>query len=358
MIMTNPIVKFDSVEKTYPGTPLPVLQVPELSIQQGEFFSLLGPSGSGKTTALRLMAGFEIADKGSIWLGNENVTHTQPFNRNINTVFQSYALFPHMRMWDNVAYPLKMAGIKGPERRKRVDEALELVGMTSMADRYPHQVSGGQRQRVALARAFVGRPKVLLLDEPLSALDLNLRQQMQHLLVDLQRQIGITFVYVTHDQGEALSMSDRVAVMKGGEIEQLDTPNNIYYKPKSKFIAQFIGKSNILSGHATCTENGGSVLACGETFSVPSLKQSGNVQFALRFESLKITPVTEPRPQGASFKGRVSDVLFMGNCCEVKVACQGQDLIAFVPGRREMMPNPNSEVYVSFNPDECPVFHE
>ena len=354
----DPIIRFQNVVKRYPGSAAPALDVSEFSINRGEFFSILGPSGSGKTTALRLIAGFEQADSGRIYLGNENVTDVPPYRRDINTVFQSYALFPHMSLRDNVAYPLRMAGVDKLQIRARVEEALDMVAMGKMADRYPHQVSGGQRQRVALARAFVGRPKVLLLDEPLSALDLNLRQQMQHVLVDLQRQIGITFVYVTHDQGEALSMSNRVAIINGGKIQQLDTPNAIYYEPNSRFVTQFIGKSNLIA--ATVSNSGGTPIAevCGEKFALPSATRNGAANLAVRFESLAITRLDEPAPNQVRLTGRVSDVLFLGHNCEVKVKCRDQELIAFAPARREGILQHGENVCISFNPQDCAVFDD
>ena len=354
----DPIIRFQNVVKHYPGSATPALDVAEFSINRGEFFSILGPSGSGKTTALRLIAGFEQADSGRIFLGNENVTDVPPYRRDINTVFQSYALFPHLSLRGNVAYPLRMAGIDKQQIRTRVEEALEMVAMDKMADRYPHQVSGGQRQRVALARAFVGRPKVLLLDEPLSALDLNLRQQMQHVLVDLQRKIGITFVYVTHDQGEALSMSNRVAIINGGKIQQLDTPNAIYYEPNSRFVAQFIGKSNLVAATVSNAGGVGTAEVCGEKFPLPAVAGNGAANLAVRFESLAITKPDEPAPHQVCLKGRVSDVLFLGHTCEVKVKCRDQEFIAFAPARRDRMLQHGEDVCISFNPQDCAVFND
>lgn len=357
----DPIIRFKNVVKRYPGAPTPALDVAEFTINRGEFFSILGPSGSGKTTALRLIAGFEQADGGQIFVGDQDVTDVPPYRRDINTVFQSYALFPHMSLRDNVTYPLRMAGVDKASIRKRVDEALEMVAMEKMADRFPHQVSGGQRQRVALARAFVGRPKVLLLDEPLSALDLNLRQQMQHVLVDLQRKIGITFVYVTHDQGEALSMSNRVAIVSGGKIQQLDTPNAIYYEPNSRFVAQFIGKSNLVQAHvagAGAADVDPVATVCGERFALPAAKQSGPINLAVRFESLAVTKPDEPAPHQVRLMGKVSDVLFLGHTCEVKVKCQDQEFIAFAPARRDAILSHGQDVCVSFNPNDCAVFND
>ncbi|MEN0105986.1 MAG: ABC transporter ATP-binding protein [Pseudomonas sp.] len=219
-----------------------------IDIQDGEFFSMLGPSGSGKTTCLRLIAGFEQPSAGSIRIHGAEAVGLAPYQRDVNTVFQDYALFPHMNVRDNVAYGLKVKGVGKSERLARAEEALGMVALAGYGDRKPVQLSGGQRQRVALARALVNRPRVLLLDEPLGALDLKLREQMQSELKKLQRQLGITFIFVTHDQTEALSMSDRVAVFNKGRIEQVDTPRNLYMKPATPFVAEFVGTSNVLRG--------------------------------------------------------------------------------------------------------------
>ncbi|MCO6059267.1 ABC transporter ATP-binding protein [Pseudomonas sp. MOB-449] len=219
-----------------------------IEIRDGEFFSMLGPSGSGKTTCLRLIAGFEQPTSGSIRIHGEEAAGLPPYERDVNTVFQDYALFPHMNVRDNVAYGLKVKGVAKSERLGRAEEALGMVALPGYGDRKPAQLSGGQRQRVALARALINRPRVLLLDEPLGALDLKLREQMQVELKKLQRQLGITFIFVTHDQGEALSMSDRVAVFNKGRIEQVDSPQNLYRQPRTRFVAEFVGTANVLHG--------------------------------------------------------------------------------------------------------------
>jgi putative spermidine/putrescine transport system ATP-binding protein len=218
----------------------------DLEIQQGEFFTMLGPSGSGKTTTLRMIAGFEDPTAGTIELAGVDVSGVPPYERAINTVFQDYALFPHMTVGDNVAYGLRVAKVAKEERNRRSEEALEMVRLPGYADRKPAELSGGQRQRVALARAIVNRPKVLLLDEPLGALDLKLREQMQVELKSIQGEVGITFVYVTHDQDEALTMSDRIAVFNDGRIEQVSTPFELYEQPSTEFVAGFVGVSNVL----------------------------------------------------------------------------------------------------------------
>jgi putative spermidine/putrescine transport system ATP-binding protein len=216
-----------------------------LTIRDGEFFSLLGPSGSGKTTCLKVIAGFEAPDEGIVSIFGEEVTNIPPFKRHVNTVFQDYALFPHMNVRQNVGYSLKVKKMKGPSIEKNIDEILEIVNLTGYDLRKPSELSGGQRQRVALARALVNKPKILLLDEPLGALDLKLREKMQIELKNIQRQFKITFIYVTHDQQEALSMSDRIAVFNEGKVEQIDTPANIYSKPINSFVADFIGTTSI-----------------------------------------------------------------------------------------------------------------
>jgi len=229
-----------------------VLAVDDLSLEvhPGEFFALLGPSGSGKTTCLRMVAGFEQPTAGTVWLAGRDVTQVAPFQREVNTVFQDYALFPHMTVDDNVAYGLRVRKVSKAERRERVQEALRTVRLEGYGDRRPAQLSGGQRQRVALARALVNRPKVLLLDEPLGALDRKLREQMQLELKSLQRELGITFVFVTHDQDEALTMSDRIAVFKAGKVEQVGSPEDVYDRPATPFVADFIGTTNFAEGAA------------------------------------------------------------------------------------------------------------
>ncbi|SDS34273.1 ABC transporter ATP-binding protein [Actinoplanes derwentensis] len=220
----------------------------DLEIADGEFFSMLGPSGSGKTTVLRMIAGFELPTAGTVHLGDRDVTRLAPFERDVNTVFQDYALFPHMTVQENVEYGLKVRGVPRSARRAQAAEALESVRLDGFGGRRPAAMSGGQRQRVALARALVNRPKVLLLDEPLGALDLKLREQMQVELKAIQREVGITFVFVTHDQDEALTMSDRVAVFEAGRVAQVGTPAEVYERPASSFVAGFVGTSNVFTG--------------------------------------------------------------------------------------------------------------
>ncbi len=242
----GPVVEFDRVIKRYGSTQ--AVNGASFQIGSGEFFALLGPSGSGKTSSLRLIAGFERADEGRVLLHGVDVANTPPYERDVNTVFQDYALFPHLSVLDNVAYGLRMRGVPRAEARTRGLARLEMVRLAKYADRAPSQLSGGERQRVALARALANEPSVLLLDEPLSALDLKLREEMQTELKTLQRSLGITFVLVTHDQNEALSMADQVAVFSAGRIEQLDSPQNLYVRPASEFVARFVGSANVLKG--------------------------------------------------------------------------------------------------------------
>src|SRR5437870_13511618 len=241
----RPALRLQGVRKSY-GQVVAVAGV-DLTVEEGEFFTLLGPSGSGKTTLLRLIAGFERPDAGRIELAGRDVTSTPPYLRDTNTVFQDYALFPHMSVADNIGYGLRVKGVAKPAREKRVQRALEMVRLAGLGHRRPNQLSGGQRQRVALARAVVNEPEVLLLDEPLGALDLKLRQEMQIELKQIQKDVGITFVYVTHDQEEALTMSDRLAVMSNGQIEQIGAPVDVYERPATEFVAGFIGISNVIT---------------------------------------------------------------------------------------------------------------
>jgi putative spermidine/putrescine transport system ATP-binding protein len=239
-----PAIRVQSLRKNY--GPVTALAGVDLEIREGEFFTLLGPSGSGKTTLLRLIAGFERPDGGTIELGGHEISNVPPYARDVNTVFQDYALFPHMTVAQNIEYGLRVRRVAGAERRERAQRALEMVRLAGLGSRKPAQLSGGQRQRVALARAIVNQPQVLLLDEPLGALDLKLRQEMQLELQHVQREVGITFVYVTHDQEEALSMSDRIAVLSQGRIEQVGTPLEVYERPRTDFVAGFIGVSNLI----------------------------------------------------------------------------------------------------------------
>jgi putative spermidine/putrescine transport system ATP-binding protein len=267
----------------------------DLDVRDGEFFSMLGPSGSGKTTTLRMIAGFELPTSGRVLLHGKDVTSAPPFERDVNTVFQDYALFPHMSVGDNVGYGLMIKKVDAATRRERVAEALRMVRLEGYEKRRPTQLSGGQRQRVALARALVNRPRVLLLDEPLGALDLRLREEMQIELKGIQQQVGITFIYVTHDQGEALTMSDRMAVFNRGKIEQTGSPAEVYEKPATQFVAGFVGTSNLITGAAA-----EAILGRNETFTV-------------RPEKIRLTePEDQPANDETSALGNISKVVYLG----------------------------------------------
>jgi putative spermidine/putrescine transport system ATP-binding protein len=281
----SPAVLLTDVRKTY-GEVVAVRRL-SMEVRPGEFFTMLGPSGSGKTTTLRVIAGFELADSGRVELHGEDVTSSPPYERPVNTVFQDYALFPHMSVIENVAYGLRVQGVAKSERGERALEALKMVRLPGVEERRPIQLSGGQRQRVALARAIVNRPRVLLLDEPLGALDLKLRQEMQIELKSIQRELseGITFIYVTHDQDEALTMSDRIAVFSDGQVEQVGTPGEIYERPANEFVAGFVGASNIL--------------------------ERGGRRYMIRPE--KIRMLADGESDAAAVKGVVREVAYLGS---------------------------------------------
>lgn len=281
------------------------------TVQEGEFFSMLGPSGSGKTTSLRLMAGFEQPSSGSLTLMGQEAAGTPPYERDVNTVFQDYALFPHMNVLDNVAYGLMVRKVPLAERQARAREALAMVALPDHAQRTPAQLSGGQRQRVALARALVNRPRILLLDEPLGALDMKLREQMQVELKVLHRKLGITFVYVTHDQGEALSMSDRIAVFNRGKIEQIASPRELYHQPRTRFVADFVGSANVIDTPLAQTITGSAQA------------------FAVRQENISIHPVgTPPVPGRWQVEGEVLAIQFLGASQRLEVQVGGQVITA------------------------------
>jgi spermidine/putrescine transport system ATP-binding protein len=289
-----------------------------LSIEAGEFFCLLGPSGCGKTTLLRMVAGFDAPNGGSIWLDGRDMTGVPPEKRNVHTVFQSYALFPHMSVAENIGFPLKMAGLDPIRIKTRVDEALDDVSLAGFSGRFPNELSGGQRQRVAVARALINRPKLLLLDEPLAALDAKLKERMQLELITLQREIGIAFVYVTHDQQEALALAHRIAVMNHGRVEQLDEPSKIYGFPKNRFVADFIGTCNILDAEVVQVESGRMQLridGLGEVAAIQadSANTGSKGVLALRPEQVAIGPARMPNPDENHFAGKVLDFLYLGD---------------------------------------------
>ena len=285
-----------------------------LSIAPGEFFSLLGPSGSGKTTCLRLIGGFEQPTSGTIKLFDTDASRLPPFEREVNTVFQDYALFPHMTVRDNVGYALMVRGVSKAERVRRSDEMLETVKLGGYGSRKPAQLSGGQRQRVALARALINKPRILLLDEPLGALDLKLREEMQIELKSLQRQLGITFIFVTHDQSEALSMSDRVAVFNNGRIEQLGTPRDLYDAPRTEFVARFVGSANVISGAV--------------------LNLESKRQYALRPEKIGIS--SHVSDSFSSLTGQLLDIHFLGSQTRYEVRVGGERVTAITSGAESL----------------------
>ncbi len=313
----------------------------DLEVRDGEFFSMLGPSGSGKTTTLRMIAGFEIPTAGRVFLHGDDVTELAPFERDVNTVFQDYALFPHLSVGDNVAYGLVVRNVPRAEREARVAEALRMVRLEGFERRRPSQLSGGQRQRVALARALVNRPRVLLLDEPLGALDQKLREEMQIELKRIQQQVGITFIYVTHDQEEALTMSDRLAVFNHGRIEQIGTPAEIYERPATRFVAGFVGTSNLLSG--------------------PTARRivGRDGTFGVRPEKIRLLdPEAAPGPAEVSALGRIETVVYAGSEIRYIVALEdGGELVVTEQSLRgsssEALAARGRAVRLVWNRDHC-----
>jgi spermidine/putrescine transport system ATP-binding protein len=303
-----------------------------LSIEAGEFFTLLGPSGCGKTTLLRMIAGFDLPDEGQILLDGVDLVGTAPERRPVHTVFQSYALFPHMTVAGNIAFPLKMANTPPAEIKAKVAAALDDVRLGGFATRYPHELSGGQRQRVAIARALVTHPKVLLLDEPLSALDAKLREQMQIELINLQKEVGITFIYVTHDQGEALALSHRIAVMNRGNVEQLDEPDRIYSFPRNRFVADFIGTCNLYDGKIESVNTESMTLALAgfgavRIAKVEGVDAGGVGLLALRPEKIRISAADVDAVGENSFKGVVKELLYLGDVTVYVVETVGGALV-------------------------------
>lgn len=323
--MTEPIVSIRGVSKKFPGGVIAVDNI-NIDIAQNEFFALLGPSGCGKTTLLRMISGLETPTEGQIIIGGQDMALTPPNKRPTNMVFQSYAVFPHMTVEDNVAYGLRVTGVPEEETKRRTAEALEMVKLSHLAKRKPDQMSGGQRQRVALARALVKRPKVLLLDEPLSALDAKLRDDMRMELTRLQETVGITFIIVTHDQDEALSMASRIAVIDKGAVQQIATPSELYEQPATRFVADFIGKVNLID--AKVLSRSGKSISCEAkglgklTFDTD--KTCGDtVAVAVRPEKLKISKA-EPKAAGLiKVAGKVRDVAYYGDTSHIVVSIKG-----------------------------------
>lgn len=343
-------VRLENVTKRY-GTFAAVDNV-TLSIEGGEFLSLLGPSGAGKSTVLRIIGGFARPDNGRIYLNQTDVTQLPPHRRAVNTVFQHYALFPHMTVAENVAYGLRQDGVPRDERRTRVQEALEMVSMLPFAHRKPNELSGGQQQRVALARALVKRPTVLLLDEPLGALDRKLRQQMQIELKLLQREVGITFVYVTHDQEEALAMSDRIAVMKDGRIEQIGTASELYDTPRTAFVADFIGLQNFLRGR---TDDRGKILVTDDQVIVEAGRVADGVAHgryglaAIRPEDIDISSV-EPDGPANKARGTIAEIVHLGDVLEfVVILPSGLEVLSRLPRKAARDLKKGQEVWIGWS---------
>lgn len=333
-----------------------VLRGVSLTIETGEFVTLLGPSGCGKTTTLRIVAGLTEPDEGSVLLDGVDITRLPPEKRDVNTVFQSYALFPHMNVGKNIAYGLRVRGVKKEERARRVEEMLRLVALEGFEKRMPSQLSGGQRQRIAIARALVLGPKLLLLDEPLGALDLKLRQQMQRELKDIQKRLGIAFLYVTHDQEEALNLSDRIAIMRDGLIEQIGAPEDIYERPTTRFAAEFIGQSNFLRCEVVEAENGTPTLSyAGRRFpgraGGPELRAGDEVEVCLRLERVRLSRA----PMGpCSLPGVLKSRHYAGGSIRETVALSGgQEVLAIQQSSGEERLEEGDQVYVSWNPNEA-----
>ena len=352
----NALLRLSGLEKSIEGTQ--ILRGISLDVQPGEFVTLLGPSGCGKTTTLRIIAGLLSPDAGTVSLDGRDITNLAPEKRDVNTVFQNYALFPHMNVEKNISYGLRVRGVKKPEWQRRVAEMLRLVQLEGYEKRMPSQLSGGQRQRVAIARAVVLNPKLLLLDEPLGALDLKLRQQMQQELKDIQKRLGIAFVYITHDQEEALNMSDRIAIMREGQFEQIGTPEEIYEHPQTRFAAGFIGQTNLIEMDVQAVSEDGLTLAYGGA-SVPArraefpVRPGEKVALSLRTERIGYarTPL-EACALPATLKSRhyaggsMRAILKLDTGREVLVLCQSAQRAEGEIGDR---------VYLSWNPAEAPV---
>ena len=364
--MTEPSVRLEGVTKRFDE--FEAVKSMDLDIGQGEFFTMLGPSGCGKTTTLRMIAGFEQPTEGSVRIEGTDVAGLPPHKRPTNTVFQSYALFPHMTVADNVGYGLKRQKVPKAEIGSRVEAELERVGLAERANQKPAQLSGGMQQRVALARALVNLPKVLLLDEPLGALDLKLRKGLQLELKGIQRDVGITFVYVTHDQEEALTMSDRIAVMNQGRVEQVDTPEEIYERPATTFVAGFIGVSNLMPGEVVSANGGGPRvrLDAGVEIEAPTngLGPGERCHAVVRPEKLRLDPRDASAPDGwPSVEGMVESSIYLGTATQIVVKLAGNvPMTVLVPNADEVergqLPGGGVPVRLSWAPEHIHVVRE
>ena len=326
-----------------------VLKNISLQIGSGEFLTLLGESGSGKTTLLRLIAGFEQPSSGELWMSGERLDTLPAYRRRVNTVFQHYALFPHLTVQENVAYGLRVTGAASAEIPRRVEEALRMVKMLEYSPVRPSKLSGGQQQRVALARALVNRPQLLLLDEPLSALDANLRKQMQGELKALQREIGITFLFVTHDQEEAMALSDRIALLRDGALEQVASPREIYARPATSYTAQFIGHTNLLRGEI---RNG--VAVCGSLQWPVAALPSGPAIYSLRPESIYLAPDAALPSDLVRFRAIIRQQVFSGSSEQLEIDCAGQSLRVRIPARGAL----SGEHEFAFSPADVVVVRD
>ena len=351
--MSKVIVKIDNINKKYGDNH--VVRNLFMEIKQGEFLTMLGPSGCGKTTTLRMIAGFETPTSGNIFIEGEEIQNTEPYAREVNTVFQNYALFPHMTIYDNLAFGLSVKKVNKAEIKNRVTEILELVQLVGFENRKPDQLSGGQKQRVAIGRALINKPKVLLLDEPLGALDMKLRKQMQFELKRLQKKLGITFIYVTHDQEEALTMSDRIAIMYGGDLEQIGTPKEIYEKPASKFVADFIGESNIFYGVANTLGNDvlNVTLENGNAIALDSQVKDNEIIYVLvRPENIKLS---NESVDGFTLAGTVKEHVYIGNVNKtIIVLPTGLEVKMNTTPKSELVPV-GSEIYIYWQKEDAVV---
>ena len=360
--LSNDFLVFDHVTKRFGA--LTAVNDVSFSVNKGEFFSLLGPSGCGKTTLLRMLGGFEKPDSGRIFLEGKDITDLAPNERRVHTVFQNYALFPTMTIWDNIAFSLRLAKLPKKEIEEKVDAILAMIQMSEHAWKYPNQLSGGQKQRVAIARALVDRPKVLLLDEPLAALDLKLRQHMLLELDTIHDQVGITFMYVTHDQGEAMSLSDRIAVINRGTIEQLDGPAKIYEAPSSRFVASFIGDTNFFSGEIVATEGDYcTIRPVGfpdiRAYNDKQLKVGQKVDLSVRPEKIRVTLAPPPPEKGASinvYPSTVQDIVYQGVYTKYWIKSSDFRIAALKPHSRFLLDQEpitwNDKVFVWWHPDD------
>ncbi|WP_338021133.1 ABC transporter ATP-binding protein [Bacillus piscicola] len=351
------MVRLENVSKKF-GNTYAVEQL-NLDIKTGEFLTLLGPSGCGKTTTLRMIAGFEKPNEGNIWINGEKVDKVEPYNREVNTVFQSYSLFPHMTVAENVAFGLKMKKVSKQEIAKRVKEALELVQLANFADRKPKKLSGGQQQRIAIARAIVNNPQVLLLDEPLGALDLKLRKQMQLELKQLQEELGMTFIYVTHDQEEALTMSDRIVIMNQGKIEQMGLPDEIYEKPATKFVADFIGETNLFEGTVMDANPSFATMKCGgRHISIPNtgnFSKNERVYMSIRPEKIHVS--AQAGEEDNLLSATLKDEIYIGSVTKIIGEFpDGQKVIAH--GSRDILKSctRGDQLYLHWEPADSVVF--